>query len=673
MIEKLVTEPTLKKITLRYLIAHAERPQLLKTSRNKKLRDFASKKPFYEEFIAKIKEKLPNYTEEMLFKASEHMPQNDFKIILRCFKEISGIWNPFHYHELGRVIPTIQDGITTLVSTAANPKLAIMSSPGYCRNLNNDQEIVIEKNEKSISGKVEAIIQHYMLPSVESPYLEMVTASLGYSEAMPRLWGLPIHGETKITDIQIPLDELIKSDYAYLGLDYEENEEDILVNGKIIGRRIDLTQGIEKALGYSPSKEYLIKNLNEFRPVKILEDFEIDGDLIFPKGVRYGSPCNRYELDIPYTDFVRRFWFTLKEINRMGKRKINQTEIFKEFKKSEIAKKYFNFMIEENNEQDYKILVRMSPEAIMTDSLAIAQNAEVDKAIARAEAAEAREETLEAKANEAEARASEAELKLAFEEQVSKVNQQFGQIRTLAHDNKNFEIAQQSDINTDYKEYLENHFPSWIEIYHSALSDTETSLFEGLESKIINVNTAPKKLILKTKRYLEMLNRSSKTEENSIMIMRGGGVPVKIEKLTLYEVIEPALDYVSKRHPNVTVLYQPSKNIQVEGDKRLLRAAFTNLIDNAAEASFPEGQVIIKARNAKRANRLFTLIDISQTGHLPPEYAINLSQGKHVDSTKEDGNAVGADASYNIITGPHRGSINYKSLGDNGARINIRL
>ena len=70
------------------------------------------------------------------------------KIILRCFKEISGIWNPFHYHELGRVIPTIQDGITTLVSTAANPKLAIMSSPGYCRNLNNDQEIVIEKNEK---------------------------------------------------------------------------------------------------------------------------------------------------------------------------------------------------------------------------------------------------------------------------------------------------------------------------------------------------------------------------------------------------------------------------------------------------------------------------------------------------------------------------------------------
>lgn len=704
---KLVTEPTLKRITLRYLIAHAERPHLLNASRNSHLREFSKRDRFDDEFFAMVKDRLPEYSREMLYKASEHMPQKDFKVILRCFKEISGIWNPLHYSELGRVIPTTQDGVTTLASTMAGPKMVIKSSRAYNDDFNTDQEIILEQLATDrVMGNVKSTVQHYMLPSVEPHYLEMVTASLGYWEAIPRLWNWPIYGKTIITDVQIPLEDLIKRDYAYLNIDFEEKDGYILLNGEKVGIRINLEEGIEKSLGYLIEKDYLVKGLDEFRPIQILENFEVNGDLIFPEGTRYGSPCNRYELDIPQPNFLTRMGYTFKELGRMG---------FREFKDLKFVKDNLGFIIGENKEEDYSILVRTSKETIIADTLAIAQNAEVDKAIARAEAAEAqlseyrakadaaeaREETLEAKASEAEARAAEnsaraeaaeakqetlearaeaaeakaaeTELRVAFERQISEVNQQFGQIRTLAHDDKNLEIAQQADINADYRAYLQSRYPMVFRVYESILESKEGSLIEKLEERIIQQESMPKDLVEKTKRYISMLERSAKVEENSRMIMRGGGIPINIETLSLYEVMKPALDYVAKRHPDVTINYTPPENTVIRGDKRLLRAAFTNLLDNAAEASAPEGEVTIKARNAKRADRLFALIDLIQTGHLSPEYAHKLSRGDQVESTKEDGNAVGANASYNIITGPHDGTINYRSLGQQGAKTTLRL
>ncbi len=323
MAAPLVTEPTLKKITLRYLIAHAEQPQLLKASRNRHLREFSKKERFDEEFFARVKEKLPGYSREMLYRASEHMPQKDFKTILGCFKEISGIWNPLHYSELGRVIPTTQDGVTTLASTMAGPKMVIKSSRAYNDDFNTDQEIILEQlTTDKVMGNVKATVQHYMLPSVEPHYLEMVTASLGYWEAIPRLWNWPIYGKTKITDVQIPLEELILRDYSYLNIDYEEKGDYILLNGKRVGLRVRFKESIEKSLGYSPEKDYLVKNLDEFSPIQILENFEINGDLIFPEGTRYGSPCNRYELDIPQPNFITRFWYAMGEVYRMSKRSL---------------------------------------------------------------------------------------------------------------------------------------------------------------------------------------------------------------------------------------------------------------------------------------------------------------------------------------------------------------
>ena len=313
-----VQSPLLKGITIRYLLAYAEENEL------------------YDRLIKSVHERLPEYDEARILDTKSWIPQKDFKQILRCFKEISGLWNPRNYNVLGKAIPTTGDMVPYYASMLAGPEAIIKISPRINHSFNTDQEIVIEnishEKDRLLMNFVTATVQHYMLPSTETPYLEMVTAALGYWEGVPQLWGWPETGETRYNEVQLTLAELVERDFAYLSFKYSEKGRDVLFNDKKVGEFVDVTvlDDFKMKFGYEPREEFLAKPLKEFRPVKIIEDVKIsldkkagentsrnsgnDEEIIFKKGELYGMPCNRYTVKIPEFSFRHRMYFFLKNL-----------------------------------------------------------------------------------------------------------------------------------------------------------------------------------------------------------------------------------------------------------------------------------------------------------------------------------------------------------------------
>ena len=149
-----------------------------------------------------------------------------------------------------------------------------------------------------------------------------------------------------------------------------------------------------------------------------------------------------------------------------------------------------------------------------------------------------------------------------------------------------------------------------------------------------------------------------------------GGIPINIVSFSYSTLVPPLATAIRKVYPNVNILYDPTIDFEVQGDLRLLKAAFTNLISNAVEASLPRGEIKINGSQKRRGGRTFSIIEIYQSGLLTEDIADKLNQGIGF-TTKPDGNATGAAASYNIITGPHNGSIRYESLGEQGGKVKI--
>ncbi|MBI4453984.1 HAMP domain-containing histidine kinase [Candidatus Woesearchaeota archaeon] len=338
MVADTVQSPLLKGITIRYLLAYAEENEL------------------YGRLISSIHERLPEYDEARILDTKSWIPQKDFKQILRCFKEISGLWNPRNYNILGRAIPTTGDMVPYYASMLAGPEAIIKISQRINHSFNTDQEIMIEsikhERDKMLMRFVTATVQHYMLPSTETPYLEMVTAALGYWEGVPQLWGWPETGETRFNEVQLTLAELVERDFAYLSLKYSEKGRDVLFNDKKVGEFVDVTGlgDFKMKFGYEPREEFLAKPLKEFRPVKIVEDVNIsfdkkagentsrnpdtDEEIIFKKGELYGMPCNRYTVKIPEFSLLHRVSLFLKNISAIiGTKKSNEDDKKRKFLK----------------------------------------------------------------------------------------------------------------------------------------------------------------------------------------------------------------------------------------------------------------------------------------------------------------------------------------------------
>ncbi len=624
-----VEKPVLKAIALQFLLAHAEQPSLLQSARQPFLRKWAKKSSFYDDFI-KIVEQKVGYDEKKLRNSNSFIPDTDFRAILNCFKEISGLNNPTYYTILGRIVPSIGDGVTKLASMAAGPATVINLSSRYNHDFNNDQELVIEKI-KTENGMVQATIQHYFLPRPPDnpPYLEKVTAALGYWEGIPSLWGYPILGETKLRDVQIPLEHLIQNEYNYLHLTFHEDNGLIYLNQEQIGRRVQLIAE-HPTLNALLHPEFLEKEFSTYHPIEITKDVTINGEIIFPKGMRYGMPCNRYDVRIPEVNLGRKI-----------------TLIFEHLWHSTFSKTEKN-----------RIKVHRSTASILSETMYTAQHAEEERLLALAEAEHER-------ANTAQSRADAAEAKLTLEQQVSGVNRDFGKVRTLVHDNKNKALEIMSTTVHNFQDILRLH-PEYYAKY--------AVIFNPNEDIIVGVNALLQEKSLPTLLHAAA-NYFLKTSEiitdmitNDRTIM-SGGMAIDIKPHSYASLIRPVVEPLQKIYSTVKVEYQPGLDITLNADARLLKVALTNLVSNAIEAS-QKGYVKINARQRTRGERQFTILEIIQSGYLSAENAEKLNQGVPF-TTKKEGNATGAQASYTIIKDTHRGSITYSGtmLDEQGNKI----
>tara|TARA_Y100000310_G_C20687101_1_gene819749 strand:+ start:235 stop:2151 length:1917 start_codon:yes stop_codon:yes gene_type:complete len=577
--EGLIDPPLLKSLALQFLLRHAENPALAASSRDESaaIRKFAALDPFYDSFIDLVKEKV-GYDKKRLEDTGSQITHQNYLDIQCCFEELSNLRNPWDYQYLGRIIPSVGGGLAHLVSLAG-PEGVIKGSPRWNKDLNNDQEIVVERCEV-INKMVEAVIQHVFLPSTTRHYLHKVTAALGYYQMIDDVWNIPELGETQILDVQIPLEELLSpaGDLGHFGINFQEQNGEIILNGSVAGRRIDLTDNPEEVLGYSPPEQFLIKPAAEFKPIEIISDFSVNGELVLPAG-RYGMPCNRYELSIPYVG--------------LGKRA-----------------KYFFLGLPRLFSKESKIW--RSKTQTISDTLYAAQSAGERELIHRAEAAEARAETAE-KGKEA------LEYKTGLDKQLSKGNDIYEATHHLAHDGSH-----------KGQDSLQNHrewFWEMMELHPGILQAFPKATYYGKEKEVIDSlqeKELPEELAITFARY----GVGQGIDQNISQLfddIKKGGRTIDTREIELSSVIESAVQMIQPYDSQVEVSCQlPPESYLVHADPTVLRDVFTNFLRNAVQHS-PNGWVkVVQQENNGYPTRNW----ICQTGEILETTAQRLEMGE---------------------------------------------
>ena len=310
----------------------------------------------------------------------------------------------------------------------------------------------------------------------------------------------------------------------------------------------------------------------------------------------------------------------------------------------------------------------------------------------RIELDETAKSEFEAKVAAESARANAAEAKLTLEQSVSATNQVFGEMRTLAHDSKNYALTLRAGACDLLRESI-RHLPTDLQQKYNNLFDSDESLTMGLQQmkQDLSLPQNIQPLIDQTQHTIDFIRNIAQHTQRSLSIIddiisnerlvMAGGIPVDLQEIQYEKVIKPVVDNVKAVYPTVRIEYNLPQvmvdnllqDMVVTADARLMKVALMNLVSNAVEASLPNGKVKIDVSQRPGGERLFTIINIYQSGYIPQDIAERLNSGEKF-TTKEKGNATGAAASYNIITGPHNGKLTYESLGQDqeyGGKIRV--
>ncbi len=141
---------------------------------------------------------------------------------------------------------------------------------------------------------------------------------------------------------------------------------------------------------------------------------------------------------------------------------------------------------------------------------------------------------------------------------------------------------------------------------------------------------------------------------------------IKRQSLVLAELMEEIGISINNRYPNTEVAFNQKNRISIQGDRGLLRQAFYNIIENAAEAA-GKGKVAVTAENRKPD----VLIAISDSGpgisHADAGYIF-----EPFFSRKKEGMGIGLFLTRKIIEA-HGGRIVFHSSPESGTTFTITL
>jgi signal transduction histidine kinase len=143
-----------------------------------------------------------------------------------------------------------------------------------------------------------------------------------------------------------------------------------------------------------------------------------------------------------------------------------------------------------------------------------------------------------------------------------------------------------------------------------------------------------------------------------------------ISEVDLKTLLETCVTSVAGERNDIVRNIQIEGQAIIKGDEVLLRQAFINLIQNAAEAMPQGGTLTIKASASKGSGGDFLDLSFSDTGHGIPE---NIKNKIYLPffTTKEKGTGLGLAIVHKIIVS-HGGSISVDS-GDKGTTFKIKL
>ena len=170
----------------------------------------------------------------------------------------------------------------------------------------------------------------------------------------------------------------------------------------------------------------------------------------------------------------------------------------------------------------------------------------------------------------------------------------------------------------------------------------------------------------------QILGKTSEIVVNSKDIM-SGGIETKLEDFYLADVVMPIIEAVRKVHPTVEISYvAPEETSIYQCDRRQIKIALTNLIENAASASVPGGRVAYVSYSQSAGGRNLSINHIFQTGVMSDDVEHKLNIGEQFSTKGDKRNATGALASKSIIEQTHNGTLRYISLMHDNLRSEMR-
>lgn len=695
-----VESPNLLAVALQVLLVHAKFPHLLKDSKNPVLKGFSEKPDFYEKFVKEVMVNVKAvdgepYNEQRLKDKNSRIPQDHYRQILECFKRVSGVYNPRHYQELGQIISTIQSPFTQMASLGLGPRGLISLSSGHNNRLNNDQEVrpgEPETTDREGGGLLTTVmVQHYLLPSTCNHYPEQYYIGAGYWEGMPNLWGWNEKGKVNVIEEQIPLEDLVKDSYGYLGLKLEDQDGLIFINGVEHGVR----RNVSDVLKYNPYEEFLSKSVEDFKPILITKDFVIDDDLIFPEGVLYGMPCCRYHVSVPHPTWFQRL------ISRFKREASSSKENYKflSYRGQKDAINDAHRAAEVEAEQKYKEKLKADRASANAERL----KAELDAA-SRDRAATLKDiEKKKSLAHDMKGRANYIisrtlpPVREYLQEQSDLLNlldlngRNLEKIRNYAMkdisileligigEEEHFKDNYDSEISDDKRDGLLRTSFEMVEIEErdQLLQDIfNRFMLNSEDSKIRNSFLDPLICCLPESRnkdsinkfpdsigrYISVTKKGKELAEMAIGIMKSHGEE-PLERIAVRDFFDGVIDDVRgiNHEMNVEIINEVCDDIYVMVGRMDYRIITTNLTDNAVKAS-EGGKVVIKATYEDD----FTRLDIMQSGSMSEEKAEELSLNM-VESSRlsEGGTGSGVDDSHNLTKG-YQGDLSFEGFGEHG-------
>jgi heavy metal sensor kinase len=206
---------------------------------------------------------------------------------------------------------------------------------------------------------------------------------------------------------------------------------------------------------------------------------------------------------------------------------------------------------------------------------------------------------------------------------------------------------------------------------------TPLTIIQGELEVFIHDPSLPAEAIERAGEILEEVVRLSHIVEGLLLVSRleAGEAQMKREKIDLGEMVASTADQMEllSKDKLLTLKYEISRGVRVEGDELRLRQVAVNLIDNAIKYT-PEGGTIVLKVSSTGNRAVLEVIDtgIGISPAALPQVFNRFFRAEEARSGRTQGSGLGL-AIVQSITEAHGGSVSVESNGNRGTKFRVEL